>query len=87
MEQKQLDFYLLADWIENNLGLWRRKEFKDFSYIQSFLSEGQMSAITWTVIILNILGGIVIGILIFNGKFDNGFNRNFRNSSFRRYNY
>ena len=87
MEQKQLDLYLLADWIENNLGLWRRKEFKDFSYIQSFLSEGQMSAITWTVIILNVLGGIVIGILIFNGKFDNGFNRNFRNSSFRRYNY
>lgn len=60
MSQGTLDVVKLGDWIEESLGLWKRKEFKDFSYIGSYLTTGQNIAILITTIILSILGSILV---------------------------
>ena len=60
--QKKMNLDALALWIEGHLGLWKRKPFADFSYIQSYLSEDQISTILWTAVILSIV--LVIGVTI-----------------------
>ena len=55
-----LDVEAFGTWLEGNLGLWERKEFKDFSYINSYLTTDQSITILITTIILSILGCIVV---------------------------
>lgn len=59
ISMKVLNLDRLGDWLEQNLGLWKRKEFKDFDYIEPVLSEGDLSIIMWTVILTSI--AILIG--------------------------
>ena len=63
---KKLNLIELGNWLEGNLVLWKRKEFKDFSYISSFLTGEQNIAILVTIIILSILGSIGSIIIIEN---------------------
>ena len=58
----------LMTWIENNKGLWKRREFKEFEYIDSYLTKSQMTTIIWTVCILSIISGIILIMLIWTPK-------------------
>lgn len=42
-------------WLESHLNLWKRKEFKDFEYIENELTKGQAIALFIIVFILNIV--------------------------------
>ena len=42
-------------WLESHLNLWKRKEFKDFDYIENELTKGQAIALFIIVFILNIV--------------------------------
>lgn len=66
IEKGTLNLVDLGDYIENNLGDWHRKEFKDYEYIQSYLTHGQNMAILWTIIILTIILGIGQSIYLNN---------------------
>ena len=52
-----------SQWIQKNIKLWKRKEFKDFEYIEddATLSDGQMMGILITVIIVNLIMIFIIG--------------------------
>ena len=56
--QNKLDISDLSKWLENHLYLWKRKEFKDFNYLNVSLKDNQEITILWTVIIISILIGI-----------------------------
>ena len=74
MEHGRLDINALGDWLIKNLGLWKRKEFKDFSYIKSYLKEGQVEIVIWISLILPIVI-MAIGIIIMNNNSKNDFRR------------
>lgn len=59
IEQKTLNIENLGNYIERNLRHWKRKEFKDYEYIQSYLTHTQNMIILWTMIILSIVLGIL----------------------------
>jgi hypothetical protein len=42
-------------WLESHLNLWKRKEFKDFEYIENELTKGQAIALFIIVFIVNIV--------------------------------
>lgn len=63
MDQGDLDLMALGRWIERNLGMWKRKEFKDYDYIKSYLTADQVEAIVWTVVVMTLIG-LVVGIVI-----------------------
>lgn len=46
-----------SQWLQNNIKLWKRKEFKDFRYIEddATLSVGQMTTILVIVIVMNLI--------------------------------
>lgn len=44
-----------AVWLEKNLHLWKRKEFKDFDYIENVLTKGQGIALLILILILDII--------------------------------
>ena len=65
-EMTQKSKFLIKDysqWIQKNIKLWKRKEFKDFEYIEddAALSDGQMMGILITVIIVNLIMTFIIG--------------------------
>ena len=68
-EMIQKSKFLIKDysqWIQKNIKLWKRKEFKefkDFEYIEddATLSDGQMMGILITVIIVNLIMIFIIG--------------------------
>ena len=47
-----------ASWLQNNLHLWKRKEFKDFDYIENTLTKGQAIALLIIILIMNIIASI-----------------------------
>lgn len=51
--QKKPDLVQLSYWVEENLGLWKRKEFKDFSYIGTYLTGTQNLIILCIVLVLS----------------------------------
>jgi hypothetical protein len=60
MENKTMNLLALGDWLEANLGMWKRREFtKDFSYIQTYLTGLQVLTIWIIVLVLTIIGFIV----------------------------
>lgn len=59
-KQKSFNVKQLGIWLENNLHLWKRKEFNDFDYLNVTLSGKQEIGILWTVIILSIAFGIFL---------------------------
>ena len=61
--QDKLNIINLSNWLESHLHLWKRKEFKDFNYLNVSLTDSQEITILWTVIIISILIGI-LGIFI-----------------------
>lgn len=66
LSEKTLDVEKLGNWIESNLGLWKRKEFEDFSYISSYLTTTQNMIILVVIIILSIIG--IVGVIIYGEK-------------------
>ena len=72
-EMSQKKQFLIKDysqWIQKNIKLWKRKEFKDFEYIEEdvSLTDGQMMEIMVTVIIVNILILIIFGCAIMSNE-------------------
>lgn len=61
--QDKLDIINFGNWLESHLHLWKRKEFKDFNYLNISLTDSQEISILWTVVIMSILIGI-LGIFI-----------------------
>ena len=59
-DNPKLDLIAYSKWLEENLGMWKRKEFKDFDYISIPLSSGQQIAL----FILTILFNIIIAVLL-----------------------
>jgi hypothetical protein len=41
-------------WLEKNINLWKRKEFKDFDYIDVEMSDGQTTALFIIILLLDI---------------------------------
>ena len=71
LDMKIIDLSKLADWIEQNLDMWKRKEFKDFDYIETPLTEGDIIGIMWTLIIVSIL--VLIGSLFIGRNLKNSY--------------
>lgn len=72
-EMSQKKQFLIKDysqWIQKNIKLWKRKEFKDFEYIEedASLTDGQMMGIMVTVIIVNVLIFIIFGCAIMSNE-------------------
>lgn len=69
-EMLQKPKFLIKDysqWLQKNIKLWKRKEFKDFQYIEedAALSSDQMMTILVVVIVLNIIIFIILGKVMF----------------------
>ena len=45
-------------WLESHLNLWKRKEFKDFDYIENELTKGQSIALFIIIFIMDVLMSI-----------------------------
>jgi hypothetical protein len=45
-------------WLESHLHLWKRKEFKDFDYIENELTKGQSIALLIIILIMDIVASI-----------------------------
>ena len=54
-EHPKMDLANYPMWLESHLNLWKRKEFKDFDYIENELTKGQAIALFIIVFILNIV--------------------------------
>ena len=72
-EMTQKSKFLIKDysqWIQKNIKLWKRKEFKDFEYIEddAALSDGQMMGILITVIIVNLIMTFIIGCALLDNR-------------------
>ena len=59
-----LDLWNYGDWLMKNLNLWKRKEFKDFDYIDSALTDGEETTLFIITLILNI--ALVVFLLAVN---------------------
>lgn len=59
-----LDLWNYGDWLMKNLNLWKRKEFKDFDYIDSALTDGEETTLFIITLILNIV--LVVFLLAVN---------------------
>lgn len=55
-----------TQWIEKNIKLWKRKEFKDFDYIDDGLSSDNILTIFWTVLIFNVLFFSINGLIMYS---------------------
>ena len=67
LEHGRLDINALGEWIIKNLGLWKRKEFKDFSYIKHYLKQDQVELICWLGLIIPVII-FIIGLIILNNN-------------------
>ena len=50
MKNPELDIKAYTEWLRENVGLWKRKEFKDFAYLGKSLSP----TAKWLVALLTI---------------------------------
>ena len=51
-DHPKMDLSEYPQWLENHLHLWKRKEFKDFDYIENELTKGQSIALLIIILIL-----------------------------------
>lgn len=66
-DAKKLDIGGYTIWLEKHFDLWKRKEFKDFSYINVGLTDTQSIVLLILVLILN----IVLSVTLVNNEFVN----------------
>jgi hypothetical protein len=59
-EHNTLDISKYGDWLANNIKLWKRKQFKDFDYINVEMTDGQ----TIALFIIILLADIILSIFI-----------------------
>lgn len=52
LEHKALDFTALANWLTENIALWKRKEFKDFEYLKSKIPAWKSALIALATVAL-----------------------------------
>ena len=53
-EHPNLNLMGYCKWLEKNINLWKRKEFKDFDYIDVEMSDGQTTALFIIILLLDI---------------------------------
>lgn len=62
LDNPRMDLYHYAIWLENNIDLWHRKEFKDFDYLNIPLTSGQETGLFITILLFDIfIAFILIG--------------------------
>ena len=59
-DHPKMDLSEYPQWLENHLHLWKRKEFKDFDYIENELTKGQSIALLIIILILDIFVSILL---------------------------
>ena len=52
---RKLDIEAFAEWLLDNVGLWKRKNFSDFKYLGVRLSSGRLAAVYVVAVVLAIL--------------------------------
>jgi hypothetical protein len=57
-EHPRMDLSKYPKWLESHLHLWKRKEFKDFDYIENELTKGQGIALLIIILIMDIVASI-----------------------------
>lgn len=57
-EHPHMDLSNYPMWLESHINLWKRKEFKDFDYIENELTKGQSIALFIIIFIMDILMSI-----------------------------
>ena len=79
-EHPKMDLSQYPAWLEKNLKLWKRKEFKDFEYIDNELTKGQAIALFIIIFIMDIfMSMFFIGNEFTNEEiYDNTFLRDFK---------
>ena len=84
-EHPRMDLSKYPQWLENHLHLWKRKEFKDFDYIENELTKGQSIALLIIILIFDILVSILlIGNDISNeDMYDDSFIYDFKHYQFK----
>lgn len=53
-EHPRMDLSKYPEWLEANLKLWKRKEFKDFEYIKNEMTKGQSIGLLIIILLTNI---------------------------------
>lgn len=84
-EHPRMDLSKYPQWLENHLHLWKRKEFKDFDYIENELTKGQSIALLIIILFFDILVSILlIGNDISNeDMYDDSFIYDFKHYQFK----
>ena len=84
-DHPKMDLSEYPQWLENHLHLWKRKEFKDFDYIENELTKGQSIALLIIILILDIFVSILlIGNDINNeDMYDDSFIYDFKHYQFK----
>lgn len=55
IENKELHLLAFAEWLRGHIGLWKRKEFKDFEYLGVRLSAGRKAIVAFVTILFCIV--------------------------------
>lgn len=55
IENKELHLLAYAEWLRGHIGLWKRKEFKDFEYLGVRLSAGRKAIVAFVTILFCIV--------------------------------
>lgn len=63
LEHRKLDYAAYAQWLRDNLSLWRRKEFEDFKYIGKRLSPKRCAMVAIFTLIITTLMVVMIAFL------------------------
>lgn len=84
-DHPKMDLSEYPQWLENHLHLWKRKEFKDFDYIENELTKGQSIALLIIILFFDILVSILlIGNDINNeDMYDDSFIYDFKHYQFK----
>ena len=60
-EHEQLDLSAFCTWLQENVSLWKRKDFRDFNYLSVSLSTTQNYLLLFLTLVVNV--GIAAVIL------------------------
>ena len=84
-DHPKMDLSEYPQWLENHLHLWKRKEFKDFDYIENELTKGQSVALLIIILVFDIFVSILfIGNEATNeGMYDDSFIYDFKHYQFK----
>jgi hypothetical protein len=66
-EHPKMDLKSYAIWLENHIGMWHRKEFKDFDYLSIPLREGQQTGL----FLITLLFCIFLSVALISNEFEN----------------